>query len=83
MTERHAITLELTGTQVRVLRQAAYDFADQRYAARMERLTANQGLRPSDLRPSPLETAAWELLRRVDKATDSVATKEAHDVPNV
>jgi len=82
MTNRHTITLELTDTQIRVLRQAAYDFADQRYAARMERL-ATTPTAPSDRHPSPLETAAWELLRRVDKATDEVVSKEDFHVPLV
>jgi hypothetical protein len=72
MPDRHAITLELTDTQVRVLRQAVYDFADQRYAARMERLQTVTPTIHSDMHPSPMELAAWELTRRVEKATEEV-----------
>jgi hypothetical protein len=82
MPERHTITLDLTATQIRVLRQAVYDYADSRYAARMERLAT---IRPpvwSDLHPSPLESAAWELTRRVDKATDPVLEDVFH-VPSM
>ncbi len=82
MRERHAITLELTDTQIKVLRQAVYDYADGRYAARMERLATVSPTIPSDLYPSPLETAAWELMRRVDKVTDPVKAEVSH-VPSM
>ena len=81
MTERHAITLELKDDQVAVLRQACYDFADQRYAARMERLDTVRPTIPSDTRPSPLETAAWELVTRVDKATNHLIKEVSHVPP--
>jgi hypothetical protein len=79
MPERHAITLELTDRQVRCLRQAVYDYADQLYAGRMERLAMLRPTSHADTQPSPLETAAWELARRVEKATDQVPKTE---VPN-
>lgn len=82
MPERHTITLELNDTQIRVLRQAVYDCADGRHAARMVRLAAVSPPLHSDLHPSPLELAAWELTRRVDKATEPVM-KEVSHVPHV
>jgi hypothetical protein len=82
MPERHEITLELNDTQIRVLRQAVYDYADGRHAARMERLATVSPPFHSDLHPSPLELAAWELTRRVDKATDPLL-KEAANVPSM
>jgi hypothetical protein len=82
MPERHTITLELTDTQVRALRQAAYDYADGRYAARMERLATVRPTIQSDLHPSPMESAAWDLRRRVDTATDPVMAEVSH-VPSM
>jgi hypothetical protein len=75
MADRHVVTLQLTDTQVRALRQAVYDFADQRYEARMERLALVRPLIPSDRHPCPMETAAWDLVRRVDKATDATTSE--------
>jgi hypothetical protein len=82
MPERHTITLELTDTQVRALRQAAYDYADGKYAARMERLATVSPTIQSDLHPSPLELAAWELTRRVEKATAPLM-EEVSRVPSM
>ena len=81
MPERHTIMLLLTDEQVRLLRQAAYDYADRKYAMRMERLARPEWSR-SDLHPSHAETTAWELLRRVDKATGPFVEEVSH-VPNV
>jgi hypothetical protein len=79
MPERHAITLELTDTQVLALRQAAYDYASERYDARLERIATVQPLMPSDRHPSPMERAGWELLRLVDKATDPLVLEEVRN----
>jgi hypothetical protein len=73
--ERYAVTLSLTGRQLRLLRQAVFDYADARYQGRQRRLADGLPTNPSDLRPSPLEREAEELATLVTEATDMATSK--------
>jgi hypothetical protein len=63
--ERYAVTLSLTNRQLRLLRQAVFDFADGQYYSRMRRIDRGS----TDTRPSVMELDAEELSRLVIFAT--------------
>ncbi len=67
MPERHTLTLHLTYKQIAILRQAVFDFADERYEMRMQRLQA--GFKDATL-PHAMELAAEELAGLITEATD-------------
>jgi hypothetical protein len=71
--ERFAVTLSLTGRQLRILRQSVFDYADARYRARQDRLASYSPINPADRRPSLLEKEAEELAKLVTEATDVAA----------
>jgi hypothetical protein len=67
MPERHTLTLSLTYKQVAILRQAVFDFADDQYERRMDRLRLGYKDATS---PHVLEQAAEELAGLITEATD-------------
>ena len=81
MPDRHTLTLHLTYKQIATLRQAVFDFADDQYERRMDRLRLGYKDAAS---PHVIEQAAEELAGLITEATDvAMKPEEESHVPSM